>query len=134
LQKVLENSTQINVQNKNGETAILVAAKNYNAKGVELLIFARADVNLPDKYGMTPLMIAACNGMEETVNALLNTGANVNVVDNADGLTAFSCAVSNKEWKCAKMLRRHTKINYEDLKKLPKRHVWAYIKYTPIFG
>ncbi len=134
LQKLLENSAQVNIQNKNGETAILVAAKNYNADGVQLMIHALADVNLADNYGMTPLMYAACNGMGGTINALLNTGANVNVVDNADGLTAFSCAVSNKEWKCAKMLRRHTKINYEDLKKLPVRHVWAYFKYTPIFG
>ncbi len=65
-----------------GETALYVAAEQYNLVCVMELLKAGADVNIANKDGQTPLMVAVKKGSISLVALLIQSGADVNVVDN----------------------------------------------------
>ncbi|KAJ7439213.1 hypothetical protein FB451DRAFT_1570045 [Mycena latifolia] len=62
-----------------GRTALHNAAYRKDARFVEMLLSAGADLTRHDRYGYTALHKAIVNGLEETVAALIASGADVNV-------------------------------------------------------
>jgi ankyrin repeat protein len=59
------------VQNQEGETPLLLAARFDHAKAARALLAGGADVNGRDRRGFTPLMRAVLNGSEATVRTIL---------------------------------------------------------------
>jgi ankyrin repeat protein len=59
IKELIKTGISINLQNKDGWTALKVASKKGRTKTVEFLLRNGADVNLADKDKMTPLMEAA---------------------------------------------------------------------------
>jgi ankyrin repeat protein len=79
------------------------AAKRDDAKAVQTLIRAKADVNQPEVDGTTALHWAVRNGDERMVAALVAAGARVNVA-NRPGLTPIALAAESGSAAIVEML------------------------------
>lgn len=71
---LLQRRARINVRNKNGESALSIAAYQGRATYVQRLVEAGAEVNF---FGWTPLSYAAYNGHTAIVEYLIKHGAEV---------------------------------------------------------
>ncbi|MEZ5652043.1 MAG: ankyrin repeat domain-containing protein [Burkholderiaceae bacterium] len=74
--------------NRNGETALMMAAFRGHNPSVEKLIARGAKVN---RDGWTPLHYAAANGHSETMNLLIKAGADLDA-ESPNGTTAMMMA------------------------------------------
>ena len=95
----------INAQDSNGRTALMIASDQLKNDYVRLLIDSGADVNAVDYAGRTALMLAA-NHMYDNdgiVKLLLDSGADKNIKDN-NGMNALDFAKENDSTKVIKML------------------------------
>ncbi len=85
------------VGNQGGMTALHLAARQGNARTVEALLAAGADVNAPSAGDQTtPLLIATVNGHFDLAKTLLDKGADPNLASEA-GATPLYAAV-NVTW------------------------------------
>ncbi|XP_036370839.1 putative ankyrin repeat protein RF_0381 isoform X2 [Octopus sinensis] len=79
---VTENkSVQINKQNVNGDTPLLLACHRGNTEVIQQLLLYKPDVNLENKHNNTPLHWACSWGFKDIVEQLLLFGADVNKKD-----------------------------------------------------
>ena len=88
---VSENSCHVDSPNKEGYTALMVAAMNGMPHIVQLLVSKKADVNLQSKAGKDALMIAAFEGHLNICKLLRNSGALLDQRDKG-GNTALHLA------------------------------------------
>lgn len=98
--KKLVNLVDINVQDKNGETALIKATSGQQAKIVKLLLaMPTVDVNVQSNNGMSALMCAVMRGNESILRLLLAMPAiNINAQSNC-GNTALIYAASQQHEK-----------------------------------
>lgn len=82
---LLKRRARINTRNRNGETALSLAAYRGKLYFVQRLVDSGADVNL---YGWPPLIYAAFNGHTAVAEYLLKKGAEVNATTE-NGSTAL---------------------------------------------
>lgn len=82
---LLQRRARINTRNRNGETALSLAAYRGKLHFVQRLVDSGADVNL---YGWPPLIYAAFNGHTAVAEYLLKKGAEVNATTE-NGSTAL---------------------------------------------
>ena len=75
-------------------TPLFMAAKNGDAKMIELLLQYGADANSTDERGTTALMTAAASGSADAVRVLIEHGADVNAKEGAHGQTALMFAAA----------------------------------------
>jgi ankyrin repeat protein len=103
--ELLAAGTDVNLQEKNGSTALMIAAQRGHTIIIKLLLAAaRANVNLQEIDGYTALMWAARNGHTEIVKLLLAAArANVNLQER-NGYTALTLAVSHGRTEIIKLL------------------------------
>ncbi|MHC4620631.1 MAG: ankyrin repeat domain-containing protein [Planctomycetota bacterium] len=95
----------VNVEQTNGTTALMVAAQNGHMEIVKALLEAKADVNIQRKTdGVTALWMAAQNGHVEVVKLLLESKADVNVKDKTYGATALMMAAQKGHTDIVKLL------------------------------
>ncbi len=71
---LLQRRARVNTRNKNGESALSIAAYQGRAKYVQRLVEAGAELNF---YGWSPLSYAAYNGHNDIVDYLIKRGAEV---------------------------------------------------------
>ena len=105
---LLEKGANVNTQNENGYTALMLACDNENIDLdiIEMLLEKGADLNIRDSKGRTALMLACTTGYSSLVEILLKRGSNVNIT-NSSGSTAlmFACLKDGKDRnKIIKML------------------------------
>jgi len=94
---LLEKGANLNIQDKDGNTALIHAAKfgyTLYAGIVNCLIKANANLNIQNADGTTALIRASYCGRTEIVNLLIKAGANLNIQDEA-GNTALIVATDN---------------------------------------
>jgi ankyrin repeat protein len=72
---LLQRRARVNMRNRNGETALSIAAFLGRANYVKRLVDAGAEINF---FGWPPLVYAAYNGHTEIVEYLIGRGADVN--------------------------------------------------------
>ena len=82
---LLQRRARLNVRNRNGETALSLAAYTGKLPFVQRLLDAGAEVNM---YGWAPLAYAAFNGHVAIAELLLKRGADVNA-QTENGSTAL---------------------------------------------
>ncbi len=97
------SGADVNVQNKNGDTALHLATDNENTEIIKKLIEAGADVNVQNKNGDTALHLAIDNKNTEIIKKLIEAGADVNV-QNKNGDTALHLATDNENTEIIKIL------------------------------
>jgi ankyrin repeat protein len=82
---LLQRRARINTRNRNGESALSIAAYVGNLRFAQRLVEAGAEVNF---YGWPPLIYGAFNGHASIVDYLLKHGAEINAT-TANGSTAL---------------------------------------------
>ena len=106
---LVEKTECINLQNRGGATALILAIKHFDV--VECLVNAGADINLADKNGGTALMEAAGLAQPKVLGLLVQHGVEMNAME-ASGLTALKIGImmmvqepKNLDYKeCVKIL------------------------------
>ena len=92
-------------ENKDGNSALLLAAKSKHEDCVRELIDCKADVWFINKIGQNLLMIAAEQGLLDTVKYCLSHGNVTQIVaSDDDGKTALFYAYRNNHIKCIEAL------------------------------
>jgi ankyrin repeat protein len=86
---LLLRRAKLNVRNRNGETALSLAAYTGKLQYVQRLVEAGADVNF---YGWSPLTYAAYNGHTAIVDYLLKRGAEINATTENGSTALFFAA------------------------------------------
>ena len=89
--ELLLPESDANASNKNGQTALMYAAR-YGNKDLVGLLLPKSDAKATDKQGYTALMYAAFYGTEQMVKILLSK-SDAKANNNYDGKTALMYAV-----------------------------------------
>jgi ankyrin repeat protein len=97
-----------NVQNSDGYTALMAAAKEGQSEAVQKLLEQKAKVDVQGSNGLTALMLAAENNHLDIVKALLAKKADPNIQDNK-GWTALMKAVYQGNTNCVVVLAQNSR-------------------------
>ncbi|WP_262408777.1 ankyrin repeat domain-containing protein [Sphingomonas sp. JC676] len=101
----------VNIQDREGNTPLLVAAERGWDAGVTALIAKKANVNLANMGGVTPLIRAVQVHDIEIVRALLDAGADPDKADFGGGLSARDYARQEARYpQIAKLLADAPKV------------------------
>ena len=101
----LQSGMNPNASNKDGESALGVAARFGRGEVVQALLAQGADLNSRDhKYGATPLIWASVNGFTGIVKSLLEKGADANTPDSKNGMTPLMSAAAGGKAEVIKVL------------------------------
>lgn len=100
---LLLRRAKLNVRNRNGETALSLAAYTGKLQFVQRMVEAGSEVNF---YGWSPLTYAAFNGHTAIVDYLLKRGADINAT-TANGASALFFAARFGHIEVIKVLLRN---------------------------
>jgi hypothetical protein len=100
---LLDEGLDVNGKNKNGWSALMIAASQGNMEMLKLLIEKGAAVDEKNTQGQTPLIFAAHWGHADVVRLLIEQGVNVNL-QMGDGWTALIDSISMDHTEVAKIL------------------------------
>lgn len=103
LDQLILRRARLNVRNRDGDTALRMAAFTGKLVFVQKLVEAGAEVNM---YGWSPLSYAAFNGHAPVVEYLLKHGAEINATTE-NGSTALMLAARNSHREVAEVLLKH---------------------------
>ena len=95
----------LNEVDKDGSTALMLAARAGHTETVQVLIQAGADLNKANEYGITALMRAAHEGHAETVQALIQAGVDLNKATKDGIFTALIWAALQGHTEIVQLLR-----------------------------
>ncbi len=93
---LLDNGADPNLGEKNGDTALMIAARLGYMEGVLTMLANRATVDAANRQGETALIVAAQNRQVQVVRRLLEAGASPTRTDNASGLSARDYAARDR--------------------------------------
>ncbi len=106
----------LNKEDKDGDTPLILAAVEGHAKTVKMLIENGADLNKKDKDGGTALIYAASYGYIKIVRELIENGADLNIQENVDGDTALILAASNGDKEIVDLLiKKRADLNKQNI-------------------
>jgi ankyrin repeat protein len=94
LKELLNKKPALDEKDKDGYTALALAARAKKAPIAIALVAAGAAIDVQDNEGYSPLMYAAENGLANLVNELLKKKANISLKNN-DQQTAYDLA---RQW------------------------------------
>lgn len=100
---LLQRRARLNFRNRNGETALSIAAFMGNMAYVQRIVESGAEVNF---FGWPPITYAAFNNHPAIVEYLIRKGADVNAKTET-GSTALSLAARNGHTEIVKLLLRY---------------------------
>jgi ankyrin repeat protein len=75
LEAVLNAGVDVNVKDRYGQSALMLAALRGHLDLVQVLLRHGADLNVTAKYGLSALMLAIVGGHEAVARALAEAGA-----------------------------------------------------------
>lgn len=114
LKALIEKGANVNFQDEDGNTALMLAIEREDEKTAKLLIENGADVNLQNKNGITALMLAMNDDKVEVVEKLIENKVYINFQDNS-GRTALMMAVSYGNMKMIeKLIENGADLNLQD--------------------
>ena len=93
---LLQNGADPNLADKNGDTALMIAARLGYLEGINSMIAARAKIDATNRQGETALIIAVQTRNVQAVKRLLEAGASASRTDSASGLSAREYAVRDR--------------------------------------
>jgi len=104
VKRLVEQGTNINKQNDNGVTPLLIACQNGHETIAKYLVEHGADMDKEDINGVTPLFVACKNGYEAIVKYLVENGVDINKGDNF-GVTPLNIANKYERKKIEKYIK-----------------------------
>lgn len=93
---MLGKGAKPDLQNKQGDTPLGIAAQLGWVEGADLLLRVGAAVDLPNRRGETPLILAVHSRDMPMVRLLLSKGANPKRTDNVAGYSALDYAKQDR--------------------------------------
>ena len=81
----------MDMQDKYGDTATLLASKHGHVNCLKCIIHSGADVNIKNNQGEIGLILAVRHNHIECTDLLIKSGADVNITDD-NGFTALNVA------------------------------------------
>ncbi|CAK9051210.1 unnamed protein product [Durusdinium trenchii] len=100
---LLEAGADVNAEDQDGSTALMIAAHNRHLEVVRVLLEAGADKNAARQDGATALFAAAFSGQLEVVRMLIEAAADKNAA-TAEGGTALMTAAFHGHFEVAQLL------------------------------
>lgn len=104
VKKYLSKNVDPDLQDGQGQTALMLACYGGFLDIVELLLEKGADMDKASNEGITALMFACYSGFSNIVELLFEKGADINKVSN-QGKTALEYALLNNYQDCVSILR-----------------------------
>ncbi len=98
VKKYIDSGYDLNIQNNDGNTPLILTTYNYNSEIVKLLLNAGADVDKQDNDGYTALIYAAYNNNREIVEILLDYGADEFILNDRNKSFYDCLNDENKEY------------------------------------
>ncbi|MFD2206114.1 ankyrin repeat domain-containing protein [Kiloniella antarctica] len=83
IEEMIESGFELNARDKDGWTALMLAALNNHQVTSSKLINANADLTVSDSLGMTALMAASVAGNKSLVEFMVKSGADIEREDSA---------------------------------------------------
>ena len=116
---IINLGADVNIQDKEGETALYLAVHLNRKEIIEELIKAGANLNIQDIKGRTALHLAVLETrLCEYVNILIGAGADLNIQDNEGGtplhVAIYSCTIETKN--TMKFIKAGANLNIQDNK------------------
>jgi len=109
LRELIKKGVDINIENKEGDTPLIIACKNNNESIAQILVQKGADVNKKDKQGRTPLYISCQNKNEGIIKVILKSNRkNINIEITSD---IFIMMVNNNFINMLKYIIKHIMMN-----------------------
>ena len=107
LRETLErDSAEINAVDVNGDSALHIAARDYNPQCLQILLKYEANVNAVNNYKWSALHTAASCYNYNGMKILLECGAKVNIKSDR-GETPLRVASNNGEYTCIQLLLKY---------------------------
>ena len=104
IEDLIQKGADANARDKDGNPAIVLAARTNSPVSIDLLVGGGADINSLNNSGNSALMVAAKRGILNTMQILLNHGAALEI-ENTSGMTAIEIASRNQQIEAARLLR-----------------------------
>lgn len=102
-----EININVNILNKNKETALIIAIEKKNSSSVKELIKIGANIKIRNKADMSPLMLVCKNGLTDIADILIQKGIDVNE-KNILGETPLKIAqMNNNEELAMKLIQQY---------------------------
>ena len=101
--ELVKRGVDVNVQNDNGMTALMIASEAGHVEIIEELLEVGADVNIQNSVGDTALILATIKGQSDSLGALLKFRADTSI-QGKDGFTALMHAAKSGNVNCLQML------------------------------
>jgi hypothetical protein len=99
----LIDSVDVDIQDKDGNTALILAASNGDNEICGMILSKGCNVDIQDNNGFTALMWAAKKGHNEICDSLINKGCDVDIQDKY-GFTALMWAAWNGHNEICRLL------------------------------
>lgn len=110
---LLKKGANINIEEKNGTTPLLMAVSNNSVSCVDTLLQHDALIDKANKKGFTPLMSASFNGNQEILEILIEKNPNLELQDNK-GKNVFDYAEEKNHNNAVRSILEKTKIEKID--------------------
>ena len=92
LQEIIKYKVDLDAQDKDGRTALLLACENRQEEAVQVLLEAGSNPNIRDNYGFTSLMVAVVRGCrKKIIRAIIDRFADVNVTLESSSALMMAC-------------------------------------------
>lgn len=114
---LLKKGANINAQNSNGATALMIAVYNNDINMVKMLMQYGPNVNIQDKSKNSPFLYAGANGYLDIIKLIYKT-ANVNKIVNIYGGNALIPACEKGHLDTVIFLLENTDINVNHINNL----------------
>jgi len=105
VREILSSKPDLEIQDENGRTALMIVAYNHDNIIAELLIAAGADVNAQDTMQNSPFLYAGAEGNVALLKMGLENGANFNLYNRYGG-TALIPAAEKGHLEVVKILTK----------------------------
>ncbi|KAK8727165.1 hypothetical protein OTU49_009724, partial [Cherax quadricarinatus] len=103
---LISAGANVNLQNMNGFTALILAAREGNTIILNKLLAAGANLNLQEKSGKTALHWATRNHWLDAIKALLKTCPDVTIKDKR-GMTPLDVAKATNKSEIISLIEGH---------------------------
>ena len=113
LGRLLNSETDINMRDRYGQTALMIAARDGRSSAVRFLVANGAALDHTAKYGLSAVMLAVINGHVDTVRILAEAGADLEIrgtgAPGFEGKTAVDLATAQSRFDMVEILRKGRK-------------------------